>query len=157
MLIKLVSGLGRRHEEVKRANPDTNLFCPSSPKQSAELPSTSQWARGRAPSPELQPEGLPISEPHPAERQVIDCPGLGGAEKAALSQERRPGSLGPQCGPGPPFLQSLCPLQPPPLATNKGKEAHSSLVGMANTSCLSGWFISVPGAQLGWWPLSGHL
>ena len=127
--------------------PGEVLSCPLPPCGPEEEP----------PSPELQPEGLPISEPHPAERQVIDCPGLGGAEKAALPQERRPGSLGSQCGPGPPLLQSLCPPQPRPLATNKGKEAPSSLLGLASTSCVSGWFISVPGAQLGWWPLSGHL
>ena len=51
----------------------------------------------------------------------------------------------------------LCPLQPLPLATDQGTGTPSSLLGLGSTSFLSGQFTSVPGAQLCWWPLSGHL
>ena len=51
----------------------------------------------------------------------------------------------------------LCPLQPLPLATDQGTGTPSSLLGLGSTSFLSGQFTSVPGAQLCWWPLFGHL
>ena len=51
----------------------------------------------------------------------------------------------------------LCPLQTLPLATDQGTGTPFSLLGLGSTSFLSGQFTSVPGAQLCWWPLSGHL
>lgn len=63
-----------------------------------------------APSPELQPEGWPISESHPTERQVIECPGFGWGWKG--SQESHQAPCGLCVGQARPSSRPLPPAAP---------------------------------------------